>query len=193
MLTEKDIDDVLKKWIKNNPSDEDLMSQVGLTQDEQALPIAQELANELYEIGGKVAKRSGGNLFSYSSALSAESWNQGGLPSRLSTRRTKTKEQLVARILIHGDALRRDSFLNAPENGDMLNDVVALFTTGAKYDKFVYGHWDSAGKWARSHAIGNAPGLAPNSFIDDTIDAFKNKYSGLITKITYPEEWHSHT
>ena len=166
MLTLDDVNAILKDYITEAGKDGTAVSSP-ITREE-ATTIAQELYDALYERAGQITK-SGHNLFGYEWAT------------------IKIDPESIARDRLH--YISDGQWISDTE--PPVYDIVGLFTQGYTADRYAYGLWESNGEYVRSHSLNGQPGLAPNPFVDEVIDAFQIKYFGIIKDIKYPSQWHS--
>ena len=189
MLSEKDIMDMLKGYVRDQEVQKELEKQgitSGLSKEEMRA-IAQDLVDALYQAGRDVVKTQGRSLF-------WKGWGSDG-----SWKFRVFQKEGKVRLSCDDDSLKRKSFamLDGKQRktvgytGGGVYDIVGLFTRGYRTSRFVTGFWETAGVYSRSHNIDGEPGLAPNPFIDNVIDAFKAKYSREVSDVQYPSLWHS--
>ena len=191
MLTAADIMGILndpknKKVLEEAAQKSGVSSSFAISK-ERMREIAQDLIDQLYKAGREVTKTSGHSLF--------REGTFGGGTFRVQVYQSKG----MVRILCDGEDLKRPSLSKVSGKGqkimgytgDGVYDIVGLFTQGYRASRFTYGLWESAGRMTATHSLGGSPGLKPNAFIDDVMEAFKAKYAGEVTDVIYPSLWHS--
>lgn len=197
VLTPNDITDILRNYLSDNAFIEGLPM---FDNDAELKEIAGELFAALYEESARVTK-SGDPLFSFAWGNAPyPTWGgDGGSNDLIRISVKHEKDQTRVTIKINPETIGRDSlsYPGAPYR-EGVYDIVGLFTRGYTAEKYAYGIWESVSpaaqrspQYVRSHSLGNAPGLAPHSFVDEVIDAFHIKYWRIIKDIKYPSEWHS--
>lgn len=196
MITEAEINALLKEYITDVGKDAVPVSSP--VSREYAISLANELYEALYEKSREVTK-SGASLFGYE--WSGDGFSDFGGLTKVSVR-TQPNGDVKVTIRIDPESIARER-LSYQKDGQWVQDsepsvydIVGLFTQGYTAENYAYGSWESAvartgPQFVRSHSLGTQPGLAPNPFVDEVIDAFHAKYFGIIKDIRYPTLWHS--